>query len=107
MVAKKLDSGKRTMGTGCADRLTTSVWPTAKVAPTCPSTVTKSSSGPSSTRTVISEVGGSTSGRNASVCALTGVTRMVSSVGNTTGPPADRLYAVDPVGVAITTPSAE
>ncbi len=51
-------------------------------------------------------VGGSTSGRIASVCGETGVRRIVSSVGTTTGPPADRLYAVDPVGVEITTPSA-
>jgi hypothetical protein len=42
----------------------------------------------------------------ASVCADTGVTMIDSSVGNTTGPPADRLYAVDPVGVDSTTPSA-
>ena len=44
--------------------------------------------------------------RIASVCADTGVTTIVSSVGKTTGPPADRLYAVDPVGVESTTPSA-
>ena len=43
----------------------------------------------------------------ARVWALTALTSIVSSVGYTTGPPADRLYAVEPVGVAITTPSAE
>ena len=31
---------------------------------------------------------------------------MDSSVGTTTGPPADRLYAVEPVGVENTMPSA-
>ena len=44
--------------------------------------------------------------RIASVCADTGVTTIVSSVGNTTGPPADRLYAVEPVGDDSTMPSA-
>ena len=34
------------------------------------------------------------------------MTTIVSSVGKTTGPPADRLYAVEPVGVESTTPSA-
>ena len=43
----------------------------------------------------------------ASVCGDTGVTRIDSTVGTTTGPPALSEYAVDPVGVLITTPSAE
>ena len=42
----------------------------------------------------------------ASVCAEMAVRRMDSTVGTTTGPPAESEYAVEPVGVAITIPSA-
>ena len=35
-----------------------------------------------------------------------GVTQMASSAGSRMGPPAEREYAVEPVGVAIITPSA-
>ena len=34
------------------------------------------------------------------------VHELAATLGSTTGPPADRLYAVDPVGVATITPSA-
>jgi hypothetical protein len=40
------------------------------------------------------------------VCGDTAVTTIDSTVGTTTGPPAESEYAVDPVGVEITTPSA-
>src|SRR5207302_1131664 len=87
-------------------RCTTSVSAAAKFVPTCPSTVTSSSSGPSRPRMRTMADGGSTSGRIASVWGDTGVTTMDSTVGTTTGPPADSEYAVDPVGVDTTTPSA-
>ena len=56
-----------------------------------------------STTTV--DVGLSTSGRANSACALSGTTSIASTPGQTTGPPAENAYAVDPVGVATRTPS--
>ena len=55
--------------------------PEEKVVPTCPSTVTKSSSAAASVRSVTSTLAGKMTGRTASVCADTGVTTIVSSVG--------------------------
>ena len=56
-----------------------------------------------STTTV--DVGLSTSGRAKSACALSGTTSIASTPGQTTGPPAEKAYAVDPVGVDTRTPS--
>ena len=56
-----------------------------------------------STTTV--EVGLSTSGRANSACALSGTTSSASTPGQITGPPAEKAYAVDPVGVATSIPS--
>ena len=49
--------------------------------------------------------GPSTSERAASECGATNVTQKPSRPQFITGPPADRLYAVEPAGVATTTPS--
>ncbi len=49
---------------------------------------------------------GMTIGRLVSVCGAIGVTITASTLGRTIGPPAARLYAVDPVGVATIRPSA-
>ena len=49
--------------------------------------------------------GATTSGRANRAWALIGTTRRASTVGQTTGPPAEKAYAVEPVGVAATTPS--
>ena len=38
-------------------------------------------------------------------CALIGTISSASTSGQTTGPPAENAYAVEPVGVAHTTPS--
>src|SRR5439155_25611788 len=46
-----------------------------------------------------------TSGRANSACALIGTTSSAWTEGHTTGPPAEKAYAVDPVGVAQTMPS--
>ena len=51
------------------------------------------------------ELSGSTSGRTLSVCGEIGVRMIALMSGATTGPPAESEYAVDPVGVATTTPS--
>ena len=51
------------------------------------------------------DVGATTIGRANSACALSGTTVSASTPGHTTGPPALKLYAVEPVGVAQTTPS--
>ena len=45
--------------------------------------------------------------RELSECGQSGVNTIRSASGATIGPPADRLYAVEPVGVATTMPSAE
>ena len=49
--------------------------------------------------------GPTTSGRANSACADSGTTAIASTVGQMTGPPAEKLYAVEPVGVDTTTPS--
>ena len=40
------------------------------------------------------------------VCGAMGVMIVMAALGDTIGPPADRLYPVDPVGVEIIIPSA-
>src|SRR5690625_1439183 len=55
--------------------------------------------------TDILEFGPTTRGRANSACALTGTISIASTSGHTTGPPAEKAYAVEPVGVASTTPS--
>ena len=49
--------------------------------------------------------GPTTSGFAKSACAESGTTAIASTVGQITGPPAEKLYAVEPVGVETTTPS--
>ena len=51
------------------------------------------------------DVGATTSGRANSACAAIGTSSSASTSGQTTGPPAENAYAVEPVGVAHTTPS--
>ena len=51
------------------------------------------------------ESGAITSGRANSACALIGTTSSACTSGQTTGPPAENAYAVEPVGAAHTTPS--
>src|SRR5688500_17524704 len=46
-----------------------------------------------------------TTGRNERLCGQIGVTQKASTPLSTIGPPADRLYAVEPLGVAAMTPS--
>src|SRR5207248_10072931 len=58
-----------------------------------------------STVTRIVDVGAVTSARLNSACALIGTSSSASTSGHTTGPPAENAYAVEPVGVAQTTPS--
>src|SRR5680860_1357588 len=57
------------------------------------------------TSTASVDVGATTSGRANSAWAEIGTISRASTSGHTTGPPAENAYAVDPVGVAITTPS--
>ena len=49
--------------------------------------------------------GPTTSGRANSAWADSGITAMASTLGQITGPPAEKLYAVEPVGVETTMPS--
>ena len=46
-----------------------------------------------------------TIGRANSACALLGTSSSASTCGQTSGPPAENAYAVEPVGVAQITPS--
>ena len=48
---------------------------------------------------------GTTSGRREKVCGQIGVRTATGSSGWTIGPPAERLYAVEPVGVEMINPS--
>ena len=47
-----------------------------------------------------------TIGRLVKVWEAIGVSTIASIAGNRSGPPAERLYAVDPVGVEMMSPSA-
>ena len=49
---------------------------------------------------------GTISGRENSVCGSSGTTPKASTLGEMIEPPAERKYAVDPVGVATQMPSA-
>lgn len=51
-------------------------------------------------------VSGTTRGRKDRECGAMGVRRVQGTLGETMGPPADKLYAVDPEGVAMMSPSA-
>ncbi len=53
----------------------------------------------------MTERGDTTIGRANSACAASGTISSASTSGQTTGPPAENAYAVEPVGVAQTTPS--
>ena len=44
-------------------------------------------------------------GRANRACALSGSTSIASTPGQTTGPPAEKAYAVEPVGVETSMPS--
>ena len=57
------------------------------------------------TSTASTESGEVTIGRANNACALIGTMSRACTSGQTIGPPAEKAYAVDPVGVAHTTPS--
>src|SRR3712207_4162019 len=75
-------------------------------ATTCPSDSTASSPLDGSTESVSFSPLDSTSARLNGDCGATGVTTRPSAGGETIGPPAEKLYAVEPVGVATITASA-
>ena len=60
---------------------------------------------PSSISIATAASGLTTSGFANSACADSGTTAIASTLGQITGPPAEKLYAVDPVGVDTTMPS--
>lgn len=77
------------------------VYPGRSLCECCPSTITitsVSSSHPAFT--LRPESAENTTGRENRECEQTGVKIIQSIVGSTTGPPAEREYAVEPVGVA-------
>ena len=57
------------------------------------------------TSTVIRSSSETISGLADSMCGQIGVITVVFATGETTGPPALKLYPVEPVGVAMMTPS--
>ena len=74
----------------------------------CPSALTvKSASSLGLISTVTTSSAETTMERLVRVCAEMGVMAMICASAFSTGPPADRLYAVEPVGVQMMTPSAE
>src|SRR5260370_700620 len=108
MRAKKPSGPSRTSRTGCAARLTMRRSPACIVVPTWPSNETRTSSvhgGIGSTVTVACD--GTTSGRTPTGWGQIPATTIASTEGTTIGPPAESAYAVEPVGVATTMPSAE
>src|SRR6185436_10241214 len=74
--------------------------------PTCPSSVNATSSLSVFNNNSISSSSGTTIGRLESVNGQIGVTTTAFIDGKITGPPAERLYAVEPVGVETIRPSA-
>ena len=60
----------------------------------------------SSTSTANTDCGPTTSARPNRACGLSGTSSIASTAGQTIGPPAEKEYAVDPVGVDMTTPVA-
>ncbi len=54
---------------------------------------------------MIVDRGPTTSGRANSACAASGTTSTASTSGHITGPPAENACAVEPVAVAVMTPS--
>src|SRR6185503_4886701 len=74
--------------------------------PTCPSSVNDTSSLSVFSNNSISASSGTTIGRFESVKGQIGVITIAFIEGKITGPPADKLYAVEPVGVEMIRPSA-
>ena len=99
-------SCSRTSRTGVAPRRTSIRAPGGRSTVRRPSHhSTPAPSVSASTSTASTDVGATTIGRANSACALIGTISSASTPGQTTGPPAEKLYAVEPVGVAQTTPS--
>ena len=55
----------------------------------------------------ITESSGRTNGRTFKLCGATGVKMKLPEFGNTIGPPPDKEYPVEPVGVLTIKPSAQ
>src|SRR5207237_10502132 len=83
----------------------TTASPLARRCSTCPSARTVASTSGVRFTTVSSRPRGTTSGRAESECGATNVTAIASSPQTRTGPPFERLYAVDPEGVEQISPS--
>src|SRR5512145_3111398 len=84
----------------------TIISPAFRENPVCPSRVKKTSSPGAVRTTSIITSSGSTIGLLVNVWEQMGVRSILPSVGYTIGPPAEREYAVEPVGVEIISPSA-
>src|SRR5262249_4855768 len=95
----------RTTRTGSAPRRTETTAPGGTSYTRRPSQNTTARDVYGSTVIRMVDVGAVTTGRLNSVCALIGTTTSAETSGQTTGPPAEKAYAVEPVGVAHTTPS--
>src|SRR5690606_36666216 len=95
----------RTTRTGNAPLRTVTLAPAGRSKVRRPSQVSTARSAYGSAVNTMVEVGAAPSGRLNTVCALTGTSSRASTSGQTTGPPAENAYAVEPVGVAQTTAS--
>src|SRR4051794_29858411 len=91
--------------TSCGLRRMITLSPGCKRSASCPS---QKSVVPGFTRTATITTGEAletTTGRNDKECGQIGVTQNASTSGETIGPPAETLYAVEPEGVATIIPS--
>src|SRR5262245_9975604 len=89
----------------CSERRATTWSPGASPCTACPSTSTVAPTPVVRFVTVSSRPRGTTSGRACSECGATKVSAIASRPHTSTGPPFDRLYAVDPEGVEQISPS--
>src|SRR5215213_434391 len=96
---------RRTHLSGVPQRVTSSRPPAGTTISRRPSQNTSASWPVASTSTAMAASGLVTIGRAKSAWALLGTTRMASRSGQTIGPPAENAHAVEPVGVATSTPS--
>lgn len=102
----KLSDSRVTIFNGCTEAVTRKVSPSDSMNRVAPSRLTHAADRPSPRFfNSITELAGKIRGRKDRLCGANGVTRMQLVLACTMLPPAERLYAVDPVGVDTMIPS--
>ena len=105
-VRKPAASSRRTRRAGRLDAWILTSVPTGISWVSRPSAETNPGSSPTTSR-LTTLLAPSTNDRSKTICAAIGVTMRHGTSGETIGPRAENEYAVEPVGVATITPSAE